>query len=70
MMRGFSGRCIGDGIDGARQRWWRLQLAAMMEPIVGRSLGGDDLEPFTLSLLEWFRTLGETDVAEALAAFL
>lgn len=61
------GRAVSDGfftMAGAGI----TQLAAMMEPIVGRSLGGDDLEPFTLSLLEWFGTLSETDVAAALAA--
>ncbi|TFH87250.1 amidase [Billgrantia azerbaijanica] len=30
-------------------------VAASMEPLLGRSVGADELEPFTLALIEWYR---------------
>lgn len=42
------------------------QLALMMEPMLGRAVGEQDLEPFTLSLLERFRALPEGAEARAL----
>ena len=44
------------------------QLAQMMEPALGRSVGERDLEPFTLSLIEWFRR-PEKATMEAMATF-
>ncbi|WP_428265039.1 amidase family protein [Haliangium sp.] len=35
------------------------QLAKMVQPMLGRDPGEDELEPFTLSLLHWFRSLPE-----------
>jgi amidase len=32
-------------------------LADMMGAMLGRAIGADDLEPFTLSLIEWYRAL-------------
>lgn len=43
------------------------QLAAMMEPMLGRPVGDTDLEPFTLSLLAWYRTLPEHAAPAAMA---
>jgi amidase len=45
------------------------QVAAMMEPVLGRALGADDLEPFTLELLAWFRSLPEDALPNALRTF-
>lgn len=33
------------------------QVAAMVAPMLGRDVGSDELEPFTLELLEWYRGL-------------
>lgn len=49
----------GDGVD---------QLATMMWGLLGRDVGEDELEPFTLSLLDWFRALPAGRVPAALAS--
>jgi amidase len=43
------------------------QLAAMMEPLLKRKVNGDDFEPFTLSLLHWYRNLERGALDKALA---
>jgi amidase len=40
-------------------------LSEMMAPLLGRAVDDRDLEPFTLQLVEWFRTLPPGAVAEA-----
>lgn len=46
----------GAGID---------QLANMVQPMLGRAPGGDELEPFTLELLSWFRGLSAATIEQA-----
>jgi amidase len=43
-----------------------MQMTQMMEPMLGRPLDGRELEPFTLSLIEWFRSLPQDAAAQAL----
>ena len=62
-------------IDGARTDAFfvlagqaLVGLCQMMEPLLGRPLDERDLEPFTLEVLEWFRTLPPGAVTDAHAA--
>ncbi|MFA9462450.1 amidase family protein [Thiohalorhabdus sp. Cl-TMA] len=41
-------------------------LVATMQGALGREIGSDDLEPFTLRLIEWYRTLGRDAMARAI----
>lgn len=41
------------------------QLAAMVAPMLGREPGADELEPFTLELLAWYRQLPPSTVESA-----
>jgi amidase len=45
------------------------QVATMMQGMLGRPVGPDDMEPFTLSLIERYRGLPSDAVARAMAAF-
>lgn len=45
------------------------QLFDSMEPMLGRPVGEQDVEPFTLSLVEWFRSLRPTAMEEAMKTF-
>jgi amidase len=62
------------GVDGAAasQTFFTLagsgvdKLARLMEPLLGRPVGEAELEPFTLSLLRWYRSLPEGAAAQAL----
>ena len=42
-----------------------VALAEMMEPVLGRPLAGEDLEPFTIELWEWYKGLASDEVAAA-----
>lgn len=42
-------------------------LSQMMQGMLGRGIGPDDLEPFTLSLIEWYRSLPGGAMQRALA---
>lgn len=44
------------------------QLARMMTPLLGRAPGPQELEPFTLELIDWFATLPEGVVPNAITA--
>lgn len=44
-------------------------VAAMVTPMLGRAPGADELEPFTLELIEWSSTLPPTAEAEDSSAF-
>jgi len=44
------------------------QLARMMTPLLGRAPGPQELEPFTLELIDWFATLPEEVVPNAITA--
>lgn len=44
------------------------QVAAMVSPMLGRDVGPDELEPFTLDLLDWYRGLSPDAVPRAIAA--
>jgi amidase len=41
------------------------QMAAMFTPLLGRAPGADELEPFTLQLIDWAATLGPESPADA-----
>ena len=61
-------RAIGDAfftMAGASM----AELSRNMEPILGHPVGEEHLEPFTRSLIEWFRGLPEHATVEAMAAF-
>lgn len=40
-------------------------VVTTMEAALGRSIGADDLEPFTLGLIDWYRGLGSNALAQA-----
>ncbi len=42
------------------------QMRDLMEQMLQREVNANDLEPFTLSLIEWFQTLGEDAVTRAM----
>lgn len=44
-------------------------MRSMLEPILGRPIGGDDIEPFTVELLEWFAARPVEAVDDAVALF-
>jgi amidase len=45
------------------------QVAASIQGMLGRPIGADDFEPFTLSLIDWYRGLPSGAVERALASF-
>jgi amidase len=61
-----SGQAVSDGfftIAGLGM----TQLVAMMSPLLGRAPGPNELEPFTLELIDWFSSLPEGAVARAVS---
>jgi amidase len=43
-------------------------LASMMQGMLGRPVGADDIEPFTLSLIEWYRGLPAGTLERAMSS--
>ena len=43
-------------------------LVSMMQGMLGRPVGAEDIEPFTLSLIEWYRGLPAGALERAMAA--